>query len=313
MVDQTRESQQKAELELTGSRKRAEASENRQQELSARFEGQLAEMKMRLESQTDSMESRSQDAQRFAKEKDQLQAQLVRAEDEISSLLNRLNETEKNVDTAASLKARLEGLEVEREELLRQNQELNAKMDQLREKALEGEKSAKHSAESEQLRQELMMLKDQLKSSKAMSMNLDGIALLDEVEELEKRKAALSRDLAQAKTTILDAASIVGKQKAKDDKIEALSRELKDLREKLGMPASVAALPNQSSRGDAHRSFGRGVPPPAESREPTTHKLKSNTASEAASDSPSAAAKATDNRNKFARSLFGSVRAKSGK
>lgn len=95
----------------------------------------------------------------------------------IRTLRRQLLQAERGLDTVTSLNARLEGLEVEREELLRSNQILSAKLEQ------------KQEAEEPQ------------------PVNPER---LDEIHELETRKKELARELLQARSVMIFAKSLFG-------------------------------------------------------------------------------------------------------
>ncbi len=314
---------QEMRIQLDNFQKKSEATESRYQELDSKYQEETRLLKEKLEQQTSSGSSLEQKAHNIEKERDQAFARLEKAEAEIQSLMSRLNETEKAGDTAASLEARVEGLEVEREELLRQNSEVLSKNEQLRKDLNQAEERSKSLPELAQLREENQALKDELSEAKAKEMNEEGLNLMEEIGELEKRKASLNRDLAQAKTTIMDAASFMGKMKAKDDKIDALSQEVMKWKTLAGIPdvaeaeagsthsqANALAAAAKISKGPSEnaRSFGRNV----------TH-LKTNKDSNKSPASSQLRQKSTtstkvlpkgDSRSKFAKSLFGNVKDK---
>lgn len=181
---------------------------------------------------------------------------------------------------------------------MRRNQELSEKLEGLREKAAKAESSAQAAGELEEMKEEVRSLREQLKAAQSAGLNEEGAALANDIDELEKRKAALHRDLAQAKSTIMDAASIMAKMKAVQDKNETLTRQIERL--KAGGPgASTGGPPSES------RTFGRGAASTggdfADGGAGGRLKLKP------AEHSESTSAR-SDSKSKFAKSLFGSVR-----
>lgn len=179
------------------------------------------------------------------------------------------------------------------------------------------------------LKEENETLREQLAEAKAKEMNEEGLDLMSEIEDLERRKASLNRNLAQAKTTIMDAAGFMGKMKSKDDKIDALSREVNKWKTLAGIPdhpgetnsPSASApepqrpsTPREAAKSTApdtshgSRSFGRGVPPPrpssTSSRAGNSGHLQKN------SNTGSKVVPKGDSRSKFAKSLFGNVKDK---
>src|SRR5690606_12021749 len=102
---------QEMQLQLENFRKKSETTENRYQELENKYQAETRQLKEKLEQHASTSSNTSQKALSAEKERDQAIARLEKAETEIQSLMNRLNETEKAQDTAASLEARVEGLE----------------------------------------------------------------------------------------------------------------------------------------------------------------------------------------------------------
>ena len=106
----------------------------------------------------------------------------------------------------------------------------------------------------------------------------------------------------------MDAASIMGKTKSLQDKLDALTRENARLRGEA--PGASPVRNGAAETNQAARSFGRGSgTQPNESQLATDKKLKLKTA-----DTSGSSSSRGDNKNKFAKSLFGSVRGtKAGK
>ena len=81
-------------------------------------------------------------------------------------------------------------------------------------------------------------------------------SLNEEVADLEKRKAEISSELAQAKMTIMDAANIMNKNREMQDEMEKIRLENESLKQCVIMPTSADEL---TSQGEL--SAPKGIPP----------------------------------------------------
>ncbi len=268
------------EPELAKARDQANEAETALHHQNKNQEVGLKKLQEALATRDSELERKTMETERAKMEAQQLQLQINQSREELKALRTQLTEAERGMDAATSLNARLEGLEVEREELLRNNQTLSTKLDQLQ---------------------------------SAQAMQSENGALIAEVEELEARKKEIAQDLIQAKSVMMDAANIMGKTKAMQDKIEALSKENARLRHLAGQPghSSRSASTSAASRNvpSASRTFGKEPGASSVSGEASVPgseskklKLKSQ------SDRPVVSNARGDGKNKFAKSLFGSVR-----
>lgn len=261
---------------------RCELEERLQRETAARekLEAENKKQREELSAKESALERSTLECERARQEVQQLQEQIHQASRESETLRGQLLQAERGLDTVTSLNARLEGLEVEREELLRNNQILSAKLEQKQE---------------------------------AQEQQPVNPGMLDEIHELETRKKELTQELLQARSVMMDAANIMGKTKAMQDKIEALSKENTRLRQMTGQPGhsagSLTSPTASRSASSASRTFGKETGAsslPGESSLPGSEskKLKLKTQS----DRPVGSQARGDGKNKFAKSLFGSVR-----
>jgi uncharacterized phage infection (PIP) family protein YhgE len=267
------------------------------------------------------------------------QQQLQEALKQIEELKKEVDDKQQNDAEIQKLNERLQEVERERDELLQKHEQAVNEAILVRKDLEQSLASAVRPEEFANLREENTQLKAQLESASVSGhAHAENQEVLQDIDELKARRDALGKEIAQAKATISDAATIMGKNKSLQDKVDALTRENQLLRESDGSSNTAAAAaeptpaasqaPNPEpvkpvaakkptfkpvdasiTNHRAGRSFGRGVPSPAaESRH-----MSGKVPGKKPQDSAKSLMPKGDNRNKFAKSLFGNVNDKNSK
>ena len=186
-----------------------------------------------------------------AEKKERQQANLIVAlKDEVARMQREGEDSGKGDESgeAAELRKKLDSLQKEHKALV----------DEIRNSPEPATEDADEEFENLQAeRDELIRSKLELENLlKAYKGGASEDSLNEEVADLEKRKAEISSELAQAKMTIMDAANIMNKNREMQDEMEKIRLENESLKQCVIMPTSADEL---TSQGEL--SAPKGIPP----------------------------------------------------